>query len=540
MVQSATALLACGRTDTALRALVYLACTQHPDGGFAQNFWIDGTPYWSGIQLDEVAFPIILAWRLWKLDGLGNFDVFPFVERAAALPRPLRPRHPAGALGGERRLLALHPRRRHLRARLRRRHRPRPQRRRALGSFLETTPTGSKPTSTSGPPPTDGVLHPERQAPLHAHPPARRRRALPQRPDPAPASIHIANRGPGEKSDFEAREVIDGGFLELVRYGIRRADDPLIVDSLKVVDAVPQDRHALRPLLAPLQPRRLRPAQRWRPLLTAGARAAPGRCSPASAPTTSSPPATTSSPSSPPSSSFSSVGGMLPEQVWDYADLPSEGMYFGRSAGSAQPLVWAHAEYIKLLRSVADGKIFDTHLRRRGALRRRHREHAPSPAASRSSRSARPARRDRPPASRCASWTHSASASSTPPTTGRPARNVESNAVGYPGSFADIPTRRRSDRATILSLPSHWPARPTGRTTGSGITQTSRSPRAPWRQPLGGKPAPRPLPAARSVPSTKRIGLVHCAERPVIREHSGLPDGSRTHRADQISKTGTE
>ena len=48
MVQSATALLACGRAETARRALVYLACTQHPDGGFAQNFWIDGTPYWIG------------------------------------------------------------------------------------------------------------------------------------------------------------------------------------------------------------------------------------------------------------------------------------------------------------------------------------------------------------------------------------------------------------------------------------------------------------------------------------------------------------
>jgi glucoamylase len=50
---------------------------------------------------------------------------------------------------------------------------------------------------------------------------------------------------------------------------------------------------------------------------------------------------------------------MLPEQVWDYADMPSEDMYCGRSAGSAQPLVWAHAEYIKLLRSVADGHVFD-------------------------------------------------------------------------------------------------------------------------------------------------------------------------------------
>ena len=72
MVQTATALLACGRAETARRALVYLACTQQPNGGFAQNFWIDGTPYWKGVQLDEVAYPLILAWRLWKAKGLGE------------------------------------------------------------------------------------------------------------------------------------------------------------------------------------------------------------------------------------------------------------------------------------------------------------------------------------------------------------------------------------------------------------------------------------------------------------------------------------
>ena len=43
---------------------------------------------------------------------------------------------------------------------------------------------------------------------------------------------------PGTRYEFEAREIIDAGFLELVRYGVRRADDPLIVDSLKVVDRV--------------------------------------------------------------------------------------------------------------------------------------------------------------------------------------------------------------------------------------------------------------------------------------------------------------
>jgi len=50
---------------------------------------------------------------------------------------------------------------------------------------------------------------------------------------------------------------------------------------------------------------------------------------------------------------------MLPEQVWDQPDLPEARMYLGKPAGSAMPLMWAHAEYIKLLRSMRDGQIFD-------------------------------------------------------------------------------------------------------------------------------------------------------------------------------------
>lgn len=51
------------------------------------------------------------------------------------------------------------------------------------------------------------------------------------------ALIPIPNQRPGEPAEFPAKEVVDAGFLELVRYGIRRPDDPLIVDSLRVVDA---------------------------------------------------------------------------------------------------------------------------------------------------------------------------------------------------------------------------------------------------------------------------------------------------------------
>jgi len=54
-----------------------------------------------------------------------------------------------------------------------------------------------------------------------------------------------------------------------------------------------------------------------------------------------------------------SSGGLLPQQIWDSADIPDRELYLGRPSGSAMPLVWAHAEHIKLLRSLRDGAIFD-------------------------------------------------------------------------------------------------------------------------------------------------------------------------------------
>ena len=57
--------------------------------------------------------------------------------------------------------------------------------------------------------------------------------------------------------------------------------------------------------------------------------------------------------------SFASDGGLLPEQIWDAQDIPERELYLGRPSGSAMPLVWAHAEYVKLLRSLRDGRVFD-------------------------------------------------------------------------------------------------------------------------------------------------------------------------------------
>ncbi len=356
MVQTSTALLACGRAETARRALVYLACTQQPNGGFAQNFWIDGTPYWGGVQLDEVAYPLILAWRLWKAGGLGELHIFPFVERAAGFlvrHAPITnqerweenagysPSTLAAAIGGL--ICAAEMARAHESA--------------ELGEFLEVFADWIEGHLEDWTVTNNGVLDPE----------VKRHYMRIRPPECGEAYAHegcgkevlwLANRPPGTRTEFEAREIIDAGFLELVRYGVRRADDPLIVDSLKVVDRVlkrdlPQgagwlryngDGYGQRPDGGPYEG--WGQGRVW-PLLT-GERAhyelAAGK---------------DVTPLIRTYEQYASPGQLLPEQVWDEADRPECSLRKGQPDGSAMPLVWAHAEYLKLLRSAVDGKVFD-------------------------------------------------------------------------------------------------------------------------------------------------------------------------------------
>jgi glucoamylase len=335
---------------------VYLACTQKPDGSFAQNFWINGTPYWRGIQLDEVAFPIILAWRLWKLNGLGGFQVFPFVERAAGFlvrtsPVTQQERWEEAPGYSPSTLSAV------ICGLICAAEIARANGAAELAQFLEEHADWIESHLEDWTVTENGSLLPG--VPRHYM-----RIRPPQCGDPyaqegcTAETIRINNRGPGEQIYFEARNVVDAGFLELVRYGVRRASDPLIVDSLKVIDHVLKvetpvgpcwrrynhdgygQRHDGGPYLGWGQGRAwpLLTGERAHYELAAGHDVVPYIKA---------------------IEGFSSQGGMLPEQIWDAPDIPQLNLRLGKFTGAAMPLVWAHAEYVKLLRSVTDGQVFD-------------------------------------------------------------------------------------------------------------------------------------------------------------------------------------
>jgi glucoamylase len=70
LYQIATALVAMGDVRAARRSLNYLwRLQQRPDGSFPQNSRLDGEPVFGGLQMDEVAFPIVLNHQLGERAG---------------------------------------------------------------------------------------------------------------------------------------------------------------------------------------------------------------------------------------------------------------------------------------------------------------------------------------------------------------------------------------------------------------------------------------------------------------------------------------
>ena len=373
MVKCVTALLAVGDLHTPLRALIYLAVSQRGHGGFYQNFWIDGRPHWRGIQLDGVALPVLLAWRLWKLDALGNFDPYSMVRRACGFliregPVTAQDRWEE-ASGYSPSTLAVHIAALICAAEFfaDRGDQGTAEFVRDYADFLESHIDRWTVT-------TQGTLVPGVTRHYIRINPGDIRHCTDE--DPNCGTLVLANQGPGDRAEFPAKEIVDAGFLELVRYGIRDAHDSLIQDSLRVVDAVLKVDTPFGPCW-----RRYNHdgfgqrddgasyngwgvGRAW-PLLTAERghyELAAGR---------------DPEPYLRALEKFSGGIGLIPEQIWDAPDLPSRHFLFGRKTGAAMPLLWAHAEYVKLRHSVVDGKSCDVIEPAYDRYVRGHREHRP-------------------------------------------------------------------------------------------------------------------------------------------------------------------
>jgi glucoamylase len=155
--------------------------------------------------------------------------------------------------------------------------------------------------------------------------------------------------------------VVSPDALALVRYGLRAADDPRMVNTVKVIDATLKTEVSTGPVWHRYTMDGYGETEDGGPFMHAGIgrgwpllggerahyelargnRDEAGRLLSVMAKQT-------------------SPGALIPEQVWDAADIPQRELFNGHPSGSGMPLVWAHAEYVKLARSLRDGRVFDT------------------------------------------------------------------------------------------------------------------------------------------------------------------------------------
>ncbi len=359
MVETAGGLLAAGAHEDVRRVLGYLQKTQQPDGHWSQNMWLDGSPYWNGIQMDETALPILLVDLARREKALSAGDVakfWPMVKMAAGyLARngpvssqdrweedpgytPFTVAAEIAALLAAAELADLS-------------HEP------AIGCYLREiadfwNDSIERWLFVSG---TDWCRQFKVQGYYMRIAPV----ALAESAVNTEAGVQIKNVAAAE-AIRPASHLVSPDALALVRFGLRAANDPHIRDTAIVIDGLLKVETPSGPTWhrynddgygehddgSPFDGTGI--GRGW-PLLT-GERAhyelAAGHNEAAKKLLTT-------------LESFANEGGLISEQVWDSPDIPERELFFGRPSGSAMPLVWAHAEYLKLRRSLRDGRIFD-------------------------------------------------------------------------------------------------------------------------------------------------------------------------------------
>jgi glucoamylase len=360
LVETAGGLLAAGAGDEARQVIRYLQAVQEQDGHWPQNYWIDGRPYWNGVQMGECALPILLVDLVWREGALPEAELhnlWPMVERAAGFVvtnGPVTGQDRWEEEGGYTPFtLAVE-----ITALL------------AAADLADRIGESSRAAYLRDTADTWNSLI-ERWIYVTDTDLAKRlgidgyyvRIAPPETADaasPRGGFVPIKNR-PLEDSDLPAAQIVSPDALALVRFGLRAPDDPRIRNTVHAIDALLKVDLPAGPCWHRYnddsygehedgQPFDGTGSGRAWPLLTserayyelaAGNRAGAEALLAAL-------------------EGFASDGHLIPEQVWDAADIPERELFRGQPSGSAMPLVWAHAQHVKLLRSLADGRVFDT------------------------------------------------------------------------------------------------------------------------------------------------------------------------------------
>ena len=354
-VETAFAFLAADDQESARQTLRFLLCTQEADGHWKQCFWVDGRPYWEGVQLDEAAFPILLANALKGQNCLDPIHPFSMVAKASQFLVQNGPATKQDRWEEEEGYtpftLSIE-----IAALLAAADFFEDNQKQEAANYLRTVADFwnekiedwlyVKETPLAKELGIEGYY--VRVAPaeicenLKAH----------------SQVIKIKNRPDGER-EYLFSEIISIDALALVRFGLRKGDDPKIMNTVKAIDHLLKTSTKKGPIWhrynedgygehhdgTPYDGTGI--GRGW-PLLI-GERAhyeiAKGDRKKALEYLKV-------------MSKMAGEGGLFPEQVWDAEDIPEKRLYNGHSTGSAKPLVWAHAEYITLLRSLKDGKIF--------------------------------------------------------------------------------------------------------------------------------------------------------------------------------------
>jgi glucoamylase len=345
LYEVATAFNALGDRAAALRALDYLFQKQQKtDGSLPQNTWVDGRPIGGALQMDEIAFPLVLAQQLGRTDRITwRKHIKPaadFIMRRGPATEQERWEEKSGyspaTIAAEIAGLVCA-------ARIARVNGDLQSESAYLKSADEWARNAERWTATTSGPHGDGNYY----------------LRITENDNPNDGAKIEINSGGGT---FDEREIVDAGFLELVRLGIKDANDPLVRKSLTVIDKLIRvetpagpawyrynhDAYGERPDGGPYDGQTgigrlwaLLTGERGEYELALGdRRSARKRLDTLMR--------------------LANDGMMIPEQVWDRAKRPNPALRFGSGTGSATPLAWSMAQFIRLAVNIKNGRNLET------------------------------------------------------------------------------------------------------------------------------------------------------------------------------------